>query len=110
MSLEDNELNGIMDKKRLALLEKAFGAEIDAALKNRQLHIMQTKSALAEKLVEEGLLRKVSMRIAESPWPCTIYGYELTHLGRMAYCMSCPDIIPLARAVTAKDFGVSREN
>lgn len=75
-----------MDSKRLKLLERAFEAEVEGAL-NQGLHMMQTKSALAETMVEEGLLAKV--RVKESG--VTIEGYELTHVGRMTYCMECRD-------------------
>jgi hypothetical protein len=50
-----------------------------------QLHLMQTKAALAETLAEEGLLAKCKVSISGA----TVEGYELTHLGRMAYCMAC---------------------
>ena len=77
-----------MDKKRLALLEKAFDAEVSAALRGHQLHIMQTKSKLAETLAEEGLLAKCKVQISGA----TVEGYELTHVGRMAYCMTCDEM------------------
>lgn len=76
-----------MDKKRLRLLEKAFDSEVHAALHGSQLHMMQTKSALAETMVEEGLLAKCKIQISG----VTVEGYELTHVGRMSYCMTCDD-------------------
>jgi len=43
-----------MNKKELALLEKAFCAEIDSAA-NEGIYLLQTKAKkLAEKLVDEG--------------------------------------------------------
>lgn len=75
-----------MDKKRLALLEKAFVAEINAGLNGHQLHLIQTKAKLAEVMAEEGLLakRKVSMA------GVAVEGYELTNFGHMTYCTLCP--------------------
>lgn len=70
-----------MNKRDLALLEKAFEAEIGAAL-NGTPRVMQTKSARAEVLVAEGLLLK-----SEEVWRgVRMKGYELTHAGRFLYC------------------------
>lgn len=72
-----------MNKRDMALLEKAFMAEIDAAL-NGTPRPMQTKSARAEALVSEGLLERL-----EEVWRgVRIKGYGLTHAGRFAYCAS----------------------
>ncbi len=78
-----------MNKNEISLLEKAFDAEVSAALNNTGIHLMQTKSKLAEKLVEDGFLRKASIRMRGGAFPCTVDGYELTEAGRMAYCLSC---------------------
>lgn len=77
-----------MNKKEMALLEKAFSAEIEAALTKSRFYMIQTKTVLAEKLVADGLLRKVSERL-HGPFPCTVDGYALTEAGRLAYCMTC---------------------
>ena len=74
-----------MNKQEMALLEKAYSCEIEAALSKNGIHIMQTKSKLAKKLVADGLLKEVSMHLPASPWPCTLDGYELTELGRMVF-------------------------
>lgn len=73
-----------MDDKRLKLLELAYGAEVDAALGGHNLHMMQTKSALAETMVEEGYLARFKTKLSG----VTIEGYELTHVGRIAYCIN----------------------
>lgn len=73
-----------MDSKRMKLLERAYAAEINAALGGHPLHMMQTKSALAEAMVEEGYLAKCKATALGA----TFEGYELTHVGRMAYCMT----------------------
>ena len=82
-----------MNKKENELLEKAYAAEVESALNHSRIQrIMQTKSkTLAEKLVSDGMLRKVSERFNGS-FPCTVDGYELTELGRMSYCLSCNDL------------------
>lgn len=80
-----------MNKKELALLENAFFAEIDAAF-NKGIHLLQTKAKLAEKLVNEGYLEKRVIQIPVGMMTMTVTGYELTHLGRLTYCVSCPEI------------------
>ena len=78
-----------MNKKEIALLERAYTAEVEAALSKSGVHVMQTKAkTLAEKLVSDGFLRTASVR-APGPWPCTVDGYELTEAGRLAYCLTC---------------------
>lgn len=77
-----------MDKQDLALLERAYAAEIEAALsKSRLLYMMQTKAkGRADSLVSAGLLRKVSETFAGR---YTVDGYALTEAGRLTYCMTC---------------------
>jgi len=72
-----------MDKERLALLAKAYDAEINAALSRSPLWLMQTKSKLATKMVKEGLLSKCEVTVHGIHYE----GYELTHAGRMMFCM-----------------------
>lgn len=75
-----------MNTKDLDLLENAFAAEIDAAVNNSPLYMMQTKATnRAEALVADGMLHKVSKTLDGL---CTVAGYSLTDLGRMTYCMS----------------------
>ena len=76
----------IMKKQELALLERAFGNEISAALEGSP-RLMQTKSKLADELVAKGLLSKC----VESWRGMKFEGYELTHAGRFAYCATCED-------------------
>ena len=77
-----------MSQKELALLEKAFAAEIDAAI-NKTPRVMQTRSKLAAKLVADGLLREASEVFGHGPFAVRLAWYELTELGRLAYCTSC---------------------
>ena len=78
-----------MDKRELALLEKAYCAEVNGAL-SKAPHLMQTKAVkLADKLVADGLLRKVDTRLHGGPFTVHLQGYELTEAGRLAYCLTC---------------------
>lgn len=60
-----------MNKRELNLLEKAFEAELNTSM-GGGLGIFQTKSKLAEKLVEDGLLEKkiivLSDLLCEARW------------------------------------------
>lgn len=78
-----------MNKREIELLERAFSAEIEAAL-NHGIRLMQTKSKLAKKLVEDGFLVESKMTLP-GRLPIVIAGYELTHAGRFAYCLQCED-------------------
>ncbi len=74
-----------VNKKDMALLERAFEAEIGAALEGKP-RLMQTKAtARADALVVDGLLTKC----VEFWRGIKIEGYELTHAGRFAYCAAC---------------------
>ena len=77
-----------MTKNEMKLLERAYAAEIDAALSGGP-HVMQTRSKLAAKLVTDGLLQEATCTIKAWPFPTSVVGYELTQAGRMAYCASC---------------------
>lgn len=74
-----------MNKRDLALLERAFGYEISAALQGFP-RLMQTKAtARADALVADGLLSKC----VEFWRGVRLEGYELTHAGRALYCATC---------------------
>lgn len=76
-----------MTKAELELLEKVFAAEVYAAFTNG-MHLVQTRCKVARKLEADGLLREKEIVVGGWP-PITVKGYELTHAGRMAYCMTC---------------------
>lgn len=80
-----------MNKRELALLERAFDAEVTEALNGTGLFVIQTRSKLAEKLEREGLLRRQSIRM-DVGLPFEVSGYALTELGRMTYCMEYADL------------------
>ncbi|MGL4649947.1 MAG: hypothetical protein ACRC1H_11105 [Caldilineaceae bacterium] len=74
-----------MNARDLALLERAFMTEVAAALEGSP-HPMQTRATKrAEALVADGLL----VPTTEVWRGVTIKGYELTHAGRLAYCVTC---------------------
>lgn len=74
-----------MNTKDLALLERAFAAEVRGAIQKCP-RLMQTKAtARADALVADGLLTKA----AEMWSGARIEGYELTHAGRLLYCATC---------------------
>lgn len=75
-----------MTKAKLALLEKAFAAEIRSAIEGGP-YVMQTKSKLALELCDEGYL----VEAEEALERVLVKGYALTQLGRMTYCQSCGD-------------------
>jgi hypothetical protein len=85
-----------MNKRELDLLERAFAAEIDAAVSNG-LGILQTKSKLAEQMVRDGLLERRRVTLGGRV-PVAVEGYGLTLLGNLTYCMTCDDIEPDADA------------
>lgn len=77
-------------KQELALLEKAFVAEIEYALEHKEkfcLPFMQTKSKLAEKMVKDGLLQREEITVGGIHFK----GYGQTAYGNMTYCMICSE-------------------
>ena len=80
-----------MNKQTMALLEKAFAAEIDFYLNQSLLPLIQTKSKLAKQLAEEGLLQLVD-EVLPGKFPVRVTGYMLTELGRFEYCTNLPPL------------------
>ncbi|WP_313327734.1 hypothetical protein [Enterobacter oligotrophicus] len=78
-----------MNKKELAILEKAWMAEID-----NDIPIIQTKSKIAAQLAEEGYLKLKEFTLGGAI-PVVIRGYQITHAGILAYCLSLPDDIDI---------------
>ena len=79
-----------MNKRVHRLLERAFAAEVSSAL-NGGPHVIQIRGKLAEELVAHGLLRSASVRVGHGSFSVVVDGYELTDVGRLAYCMTCDD-------------------
>ncbi|OYW62737.1 MAG: hypothetical protein B7Z31_00255 [Rhodobacterales bacterium 12-65-15] len=75
-----------MDKKRLQLLERAYAAEIESHMwTGHKRSLLQTKAALAQKMVSEGLLVVIKATTHDGH---DFSGYALSHAGRIAYCLS----------------------
>lgn len=73
-----------MTKAELKMLERAFAAEIEDRLP------FQSRSQLAFDLAAEGLLQPMQVDFkADRFGPIVVKGWQLTHLGRMTYCVSC---------------------
>lgn len=75
----------MVSSKELKMLEKAYEAEVNAALNKNIPHLMQTKSKTAKKLVGDLLLAEKEIVFNG----VTIKGYELTNAGRVMYCINC---------------------
>ncbi|MDI3438320.1 hypothetical protein QLG07_02460 [Erwinia sp. V90_4] len=76
-----------MNKKQLAILEKAWGAEISCALNEIPLPIIQTRSKVAKQLADDGYLDFVRLQDGV----VTFEGYQINHAGIHAYCESIPE-------------------
>ena len=75
----------------MQMLEKIFGAEIEAALSGHPHRaLVQTKSKVIETLAAQGMVKKDELRLG-GRFPVTVRGWVLTALGHMTYCMSCTD-------------------
>lgn len=92
-----------MTKAELAMLEKVFSREVEAALNKWPHHLFHSRGQIAARLATDGYLQ---YRIIELPdlnfGRIHVDGYELTHLGRLAYCMTCDDAAP-THGATAPD-------
>ena len=75
-----------MTKQELDILEKAFEAQIDAAI-NNGLGLIQTKSKVAKRLAEQGYLESVVAKLT-GDIPVIVKGYALTITGHFEYCSS----------------------
>ena len=78
-----------MNKREIAVLAKVYEAEINAALCPGAIHLRQfTNNKVADKLADEGYLHFAEVQL-EGTLPVVVRGYELTHAGRLAYCLTC---------------------
>ncbi|ENQ3275187.1 hypothetical protein ACEOXS_005225 [Escherichia coli] len=80
-----------MNKKQLAILEKAWDAQISYALKEQAPPIIQTKSKIARQLCDGGFLNEVEI----TRQMVTFKGYEINHHGIAAYCSHLPDDVDI---------------
>lgn len=72
-----------LPRKKLAALEKVFGAEIVGRLPFR------SRAKIYQELCEDGLLEPMEKHYGGAAFPVAVRGYQLTHAGRFAYCSSC---------------------
>jgi hypothetical protein len=73
-----------LSKSKIALLERAFAAEIDSA-HHKCPNLIQSKTATALQLVEDGLLLH-----ARVVWHGAILeGFRLSDLGKITFCEHC---------------------
>ena len=81
-----------MNKAAMAMLERVFKREVEAAISHWPSHLFQTDSKLAAKMAEDGYLRHRTLELPGDRFGrIAVSGYELTDLGRMHYCMTCSD-------------------
>lgn len=76
-----------MNKHELDILERAFAAEIEAAVNKTSLPLYQTKSKLADSLVDRQFLKRATITLP-GRFPVEVTGYALTEAGRLTYCFS----------------------
>jgi len=81
-------MNERLTKADLALLRRAFEAEINAALRKHPAALLQTRSKRALSLVARSYLVPAKV-VLPGRFAVTVAGFQLTHLGRLAYCAAC---------------------
>lgn len=75
-----------MTKAELSVLEKAFSAEVERRLP------FQSRSEIAHRLAKEGYLQPMEITVgAGTRFPVVVKGFQLTHAGRLAYCITCDE-------------------
>lgn len=79
-----------MKKSQLAALEKVFSNEVERAISERPHQMpFQSKAKIFKELAADGYLEAASVKVGSGWSAVTVTGWELPHLGRLAYCMSC---------------------
>lgn len=72
-----------LTKCKLKALEKVFAAEIENRLP------FCSRAGIYRELCDEGLLMPMERVLGGPPFPVRISGFQLSHAGRFAYCVSC---------------------
>lgn len=73
-------------KTLLNQLEKLFAAEIENRLP------FQTRAKWIEKMAADGYVEPLTMDLGRDRFgPIMVSGWQLTHAGRLLYCMSCDE-------------------
>lgn len=75
-----------MSKAELDILEKAFAADVEHAISSG-LGLIQTKSRVAKRLCDDGLLAESQVTLP-GRIPVVVKRYSITLLGHFAYCTS----------------------
>ncbi len=83
-----------MKVAHLRALEKVFADEIRQAVEPRGGKLprdlpFQSKAKIFRQLCDEGMLEPMERHHRDRFGTITISGYQLSHAGRLAYCMSC---------------------
>lgn len=81
-----------MNKKELNALGLVYSNEVERAVcEPKHGFPFQSKAKIFKQLVAEGFLEERTVMHGASPFSVSFSGYELTHAGRLMYCMSCED-------------------
>lgn len=68
---------------KIKALEKVFAAEVDGRLP------FQSRAKIYDTLNAEGLVARMERKFGSDRFAVVVTGWELTHAGRLMYCMSC---------------------
>ena len=77
-----------MTAAQRALLERAFAAEVEAALTGGPGILQARPSKTVTTMCAGGLLEERTVTMGGHP-PMEVRGFALTERGRIAYCLSC---------------------
>jgi hypothetical protein len=72
-----------MTKATFNALERVFAAEIEGRLP------YQSKAKIYQALCDDGLVAPMQRRFGSDRFAVTVTGWELTHAGRILYCLEC---------------------
>jgi len=64
-------------------LENVYAAEVENRLP------FQSKAAIYKRLREYGLVQDMELVLGSGWSAVTVRGYQLTHAGRLTYCLNC---------------------
>ncbi|MGH8261384.1 MAG: hypothetical protein ACREUG_17010 [Steroidobacteraceae bacterium] len=76
-----------LNKATMDALERVFAAEIEGRLP------LYSKAKIYDRLCEDGLVEFGTFNLGKDRFGVIrVQGWSLTHAGRLAYCMNCPDL------------------
>ncbi len=76
-----------MTKKKLAILEKCFAADIQSAMTGSPRLCQMRSSKAIRELIDDGMIQPLDVIFRG----VRISGYVLTQRGHMTYCLSCKE-------------------